>query len=131
VPLSYDRAPRVGGTTKYTLGKMLRFALDALTGFSIVPLKLASVCGFAFGLVAVLMIVYTLFAWAMGRTVPGWSSLMVLISVLGSAQLLAIGIMGEYLGRLYMQAKQRPNFVIREVRGSFVASGSVESTTGV
>lgn len=111
----YERAPRHAGKTKYPFGKMLRFAFDGLTSFSILPLRLASYMGAAFGGVGLILLLYVLRAWLAGETVQGWTSLMVVVLVIGSAQLICLGVFGEYLGRLYMESKQRPLFIIESV----------------
>jgi dolichol-phosphate mannosyltransferase len=91
---------------------MLRFALDAITGFSIKPLRFASWLGLGTGTGGLLLILYVLSSWIRGRTVEGWTSVMVVVLLLGSGQLLVMGLIGEYLGRLYLEAKRRPLFVI-------------------
>jgi glycosyltransferase involved in cell wall biosynthesis len=113
--LPYERAARFAGETKYPLSKMVRFAIDAITGFSVRPLKIASVFGFYFGIATLLLIAYVLTQYFLGHTVEGWTSLAVIILALGSVQLLVAGIMGEYLGRLYIESKGRPLFVIQEI----------------
>ena len=115
VPLLYDRDERYAGETKYPLSKMIRFALDAITGFSILPLRLASILGVVTGFLSLIILVYAIVGWALGRTVEGWTSLLAVILIIGSAQLLVLGVIGEYLGRLYIQTKQRPLFVIDEI----------------
>jgi dolichol-phosphate mannosyltransferase len=112
VPLAYDREPRFAGETKYPLLKMVRFAIDAITGFSIVPLRMASILGMLMGVTSVIMLSYTLGSWAFGRTVQGWTSLSTIVLTTSSVQLLVLGILGEYLGRLYIQSKGRPLFII-------------------
>jgi dolichol-phosphate mannosyltransferase len=112
VPLLYDRDPRFAGETKYPVLKMVRFALDAITGFSIGPLRVASILGLVMGAISLAMLVYTLGSWVLGQTVAGWTSLSTMVLTVSSVQLLVLGILGEYLGRLYMQSKQRPLFVI-------------------
>ncbi|MBP2295619.1 glycosyltransferase family 2 protein [Azospirillum rugosum] len=114
-PLPYDRQARVTGTTKYPLSKMIRFAVDAITSFSIKPLRAASYIGFFFAVCAVLALGYALFSWAQHETVPGWTSVMVVTLVLGSTQLLILGVLGEYLGRLYMETKHRPLYIVESV----------------
>ena len=113
--LPYARAARFAGDTKYPVSKMLRFALDAITSFSIRPLRIASWLGVGAGIGGLLVIIYVLGAWISGYTVSGWTSLMVITLVLGSSQLLVAGVMGEYLGRLYLESKGRPLFVIESV----------------
>jgi dolichol-phosphate mannosyltransferase len=118
VAFPYHRQARFTGETKYPFSKMLRFAVDAITGFSTLPLRLATLLGALFGAAAVLVLAYSLAAWAFGAAVAGWTSLMVIVLVLGSVQLFVLGVIGEYLGRLYIQAKGRPLFVIEEVVGA-------------
>lgn len=110
--IPYERAPRAAGKTHYPFRRMLGLALDGITGFSAAPLRLASYMGAAFGLAALLLLIYVLRAWWLDETVQGWTSLMVVVLVIGSAQLLCLGVFGEYLGRLYMEAKGRPLFVV-------------------
>ncbi len=112
----YERAPRLAGKTKFPLRKMLRFAFDGITSFSIVPLRIASYMGAAFGFAGLALLLYVLRAWLLGEVVQGWTSLMVVVLVIGSAQLICLGVFGEYLGRLYMESKQRPLFVVESVR---------------
>jgi dolichol-phosphate mannosyltransferase len=115
VPLPYDRDSRYAGETHYPLHRMIRLALDAITGFSVMPLRLASLTGIAIGGIGLLLLAYTMFGWLSGRVVEGWTSLMTLMLILGGAQLLLLGVFGEYLGRLYMEAKRRPLFVVDRV----------------
>jgi dolichol-phosphate mannosyltransferase len=115
VPLVYDRDARFAGTTSYPFRKMLRFALDAVTSFSIKPLTWASKLGFFFALLSAGLIVYSLLGWLSGKAVPGWTSLMAVVALLGGVQLFFLGILGEYVGRLYDQSKGRPLFIIESV----------------
>src|SRR5260221_213876 len=115
VPLPYDRNRRFAGTTHYPFTKMLRFAIDAVTGFSIRPLRIASYLGIAFGFVGALLLIYTAVGLLLHRTVAGWASLMTTVVILGSTQLLMLGLIGEYIGRIYTEAKRRPLFVIESV----------------
>ncbi|HZW29663.1 MAG TPA: glycosyltransferase family 2 protein [Isosphaeraceae bacterium] len=115
VPILYDRQPRLLGTTKYPLRKMVRFALDAITAFSIKPLVLASLGGVATALLALALGAYSIAAYIRGSTVVGWTSLMAVVTFLSSVQLLVLGVIGEYLGRMYEQIKGRPLFIIDQV----------------
>ena len=115
-PLLYDRDPRFAGETKYTLRKMLRFALDAVTGFSIKPLSIASFVGAFSCLAAFLLGTGAVGAWLMGRT-AGWLGLSALVTLLAGVQLMAIGILGEYVGRLHEESKGRPLFIIEQIVG--------------
>ena len=117
VPFAYDRQERFAGETKYPLKKMMRFAFDALTGFSSAPLKLASHAGLWLSAGSVLLIIYIAYAWATGRSIQGWTSLMLVVVVLGAIQMFALALMGEYIGRLYNEAKRRPLYIVQEVAG--------------
>jgi dolichol-phosphate mannosyltransferase len=116
--LPYDRAARFAGETKYPLTKMIRFAIDAITGFSVRPLRLASYSGILFGIATLLLLLYVFINYFAGHSVEGWTSLAVIVLALGSVQLLVAGVMGEYLGRLYVEAKGRPLFIIQEIVSS-------------
>lgn len=117
VPFAYDRQERFAGETKYPLKKMMRFALDALTGFSSAPLKLASHAGLWLSFGSVILVLYIAYAWLVGRSIQGWTSLMLVVVVLGAIQMFALALMGEYIGRLYNEAKRRPLYIVQEVAG--------------
>ncbi len=117
VPFVYDRQERFAGETKYPLRKMMRFALDALTGFSSAPLKLASHVGLALSIGSVVLVLYIAYAWAAGRNIQGWTSLMLVVLVIGAVQMFVLALMGEYIGRLYNEAKGRPLYIVQEVAG--------------
>src|SRR5689334_23111544 len=121
VPFAYDRAQRFAGETKYPLSKMMRFALDALTGFSSAPLKLASHAGLWLSLGSVLLILYIASAWATGESIQGWTSLMLVVVVLGAVQMFVLALMGEYIGRLYNEAKRRPLYIVQDIAGGRAA----------
>jgi dolichol-phosphate mannosyltransferase len=117
VPFAYDRAERLAGETKYPMRKMVRFAFDALTGFSSAPLKLASHVGIGLSAGSVLLVLYLVYAWLSGMSIQGWTSLMLVVVVIGAAQMFVLGLMGEYIGRLYNESKRRPLYVVQEVAG--------------
>jgi len=117
VPFLYDRQERLAGETKYPLGKMIRFALDALTGFSSAPLKLASHAGLWLAVGSLLLIVYIVYSWVGGRSIQGWTSLMLVVVVLGAVQMFVLALMGEYIGRLYNEAKRRPLYIVQDIAG--------------
>ena len=117
VPILYNRDQRFAGETKYPLRKMIRFAFDAITGFSSAPLKLASHAGLALSLGSLLIIGFIGYAWLAGRSIPGWTSLMLVVVILGAVQMFVLALMGEYIGRLYNQAKQRPLYIVQEIAG--------------
>ena len=117
VPFAYDRDQRFAGETKYPLKKMVRFAIDALTGFSSAPLKLASHVGLALSVGSVMLILYIAYAWLSGHSIQGWTSLMLVVVVLGAVQMFVLALMGEYIGRLYNEAKRRPLYIVQEIAG--------------
>lgn len=115
VAIEYDREPRFGGESKYPLMKMVRFACDAIVSFSTKPLILAAWLGFFASLMSVAIIVYTIVSWLFFATVPGWTSLIGAVALIGGIQLMVLGIFGAYLGRLYEQCQARPLFVIDSI----------------
>jgi dolichol-phosphate mannosyltransferase len=123
VPILYDRSERLAGETKYPFSKMFRFALDALTGFSSAPLKLASHAGLALSIGSLLIVLYILYAWIAGQSIQGWTSLMLVVVVLGAVQMFVLALMGEYIGRLYNEAKRRPLYIVQEIAGAQDRSG--------
>jgi dolichol-phosphate mannosyltransferase len=111
----YDRPSRVAGETKYPLSKMLRLALDAITSFSVLPLRFSTYLGATISLASVLTAGWAVFQhYVFKSTVPGWTATVVLVSLLSSVQLLMIGILGEYIGRIYEQVKGRPLYLVAE-----------------
>jgi dolichol-phosphate mannosyltransferase len=125
VPILYDRDVRFAGETKYPLRKMMRFAFDALTGFSSAPLKLASHAGLALSVGSVLIVLYILYAWISGHSIQGWTSLMLVVVVLGAVQMFVLALMGEYIGRLYNEAKRRPLYIVQQIEGAGKRSGTL------
>ncbi|WP_213980711.1 glycosyltransferase family 2 protein [Sphingomonas sp. dw_22] len=117
VPFVYDRHERHAGTSKYPLGKMIRFALDAITGFSTAPLRFASHVGLLLTAASVLLMLYILVGWLMGNAVQGWTSTMLVVVFLGAVQMFVLGMIGEYLGRLYVESKKRPLYIVADVAG--------------
>ena len=117
VPIVYDRAERHAGETKYPLSKMVRFAFDAVTGFSTAPLRLASHVGLWLVAASVLLLIYIAIGFFTGTAIQGWTSLMLVVVVLGAVQMFVLGMIGEYLGRLYIEAKRRPLYIVSDVAG--------------
>jgi dolichol-phosphate mannosyltransferase len=116
--LPYERAPRHAGTSKYPLRKMIHFAMDGIISFSLVPLKLAIWSGFLAIWIAVAGIVLALYDWLFDKhLVRGWASLFVAVLFMGGVQLVSLGILGEYLGRIYTEVKRRPLYVVQERLG--------------
>jgi dolichol-phosphate mannosyltransferase len=118
VPIDYDRAERFAGETKYPFAAMMRFAVTAITSFSVRPLRLAMTFAAVFAIASLLAVFYVVVGHFMGKTVQGWSSLMVVVLMIASCQFLLLGIIGEYLGRMFVEQKKRPLFVIMENTGS-------------
>ena len=112
----YEREPRHAGRTKFTLRKMLRFSLDAITSFSWRPLQLATVLGFLLSFVALLTIPVVIGLRLAGETIPGFATVLCVVLLLGGIQLITAGIIGEYVGRIYDEVKGRPLYLVRETR---------------
>jgi dolichol-phosphate mannosyltransferase len=112
----YEREPRHAGETKFTLRKMLRFSLDAITSFSWRPLQLATVLGFLLSCVALLTIPLVIGLRLAGETIPGFATVLCVVLLLGGIQLITIGIIGEYVGRIYDEVKGRPLYLVRSSR---------------
>jgi len=108
----YDRSERFAGESKYPFKKMLAFAIDGITSFSVKPLRLITTLGLVIFLVSLLMLLYILIAFLVGRTVTGWTSTLASIWLIGGIQLLSLGIIGEYIGKIYNESKHRPRFII-------------------
>jgi glycosyltransferase involved in cell wall biosynthesis len=116
VTVRYDRAERFAGVSKYPLRRMLSFALEGITSFSIVPLRLITLLGFLVSALSFLMILFIIYGTlVMKAVVPGWASSVVPIYFLGGIQLLSIGILGEYVAKIYMETKRRPRYIVDRV----------------
>jgi len=111
--IEYDRDERMHGETKFTYKKMMRFALDGISSFSTWPLKVATITGFVVSGISFLLIVYSLYQKFFGYTERGWTSMQISILFLGGIQLIGIGVLGEYLGRVSDNVKNRPHYIIR------------------
>jgi len=112
--VTYKRQPRLQGTTKFSLTKMLSFSLDGILSFTFMPLRMVSIIGILCCLLAIGGGVYTLFSKISGNVVPGWTSTVLPMFLFSGIQLLSLGIIGEYIGRLYIEIKHRPLFSIRQ-----------------
>ena len=110
----YERHERFAGESKYPLKKMISFALDGITSFSIKPIRFITGLGVCIFVISLLMLLYFLIVHWTGHTVAGWTSIMVSVWAIGGLQLLAIGIIGEYIGKTYMETKKLPRFIIEE-----------------
>lgn len=110
----YDRKERFAGESKYPLNKMINFALDGITSFSVQPLRLITTFGFVVMLLSVIAAVYALISFLCGSAVAGWTSLLISLWFIGGAILLSIGIIGEYIGKIYRETKRRPRYHIEK-----------------
>ncbi len=110
--VTYDRSERFAGESKYPFKKMLAFAIDGITSFSVKPLRLITSVGLGIFVVSLFMLLYTLISWITGQTVVGWTSTLASIWMIGGIQLLSLGIIGEYVGKIYNETKRRPRFII-------------------
>ena len=113
--VTYDRAERVAGESKYPLGKMLALAIEGVTSFSIKPLRLIAGLGFLVAGLSLCYAIYSLVVWSMGATVPGWASIVLPIYILGGVHMIALGVIGEYIGKIYLETKARPRFIVDEI----------------
>lgn len=115
--VTYERSERLAGESKYPLKKMLALAWEGITSLSIQPIRIITWTGLIIFLVSLVMIIYSIIAFFAGWTVTGWSSTLCSIWALGGLQLLAIGIIGEYIGKIYLEAKRRPRFIVEKFLG--------------
>ena len=113
--VTYERAERFAGESKYPLKKMLAFAADGITSFSVKPIRLVLWIGVIIFFVSIIMLLYALIAKLTGHTSAGWTSLMGSIWLIGGVQLLSLGVVGEYIGKIYNETKRRPRFIIENV----------------
>lgn len=113
--LVYIRKKRTAGNTKYTLKKMLALGWNGITSFSIVPLRLITLTGFIIFITSIVMTLYALISLILGSTLPGWTSIVIPLYILGGVIMLSIGILGEYVGKVFLETKRRPRFLIDEI----------------
>ncbi len=113
--VTYERGERFAGESKYPLGRMLAFALEGITSLSVKPIRMITVGGLLVCLISLIMLIKAFVDYFAGNVVPGWTSIIISIWVLGGLQLFAIGIIGEYIGKTYMETKARPKFIIESV----------------
>lgn len=110
----YERHERFAGESKYPLKKMLAFAMDGITSLSIKPIRFITSLGVILFAFSVILLIYFIVGYFLGRTAPGWATIVVSIWGIGGLQLLAIGVIGEYIGKIYMETKERPRYIIEE-----------------
>ena len=110
----YDRAERFAGESKYPLGKMLNFAVDGITSFSVKPLRLITSLGLLMVILSLFAACYALVSYFLGWTIAGWTSLLLSVWFIGGVQLLCVGVLGEYIGKIYTEVKRRPRYFIEK-----------------
>ncbi len=113
--IEYKANPRYKGKSKYSLRKMMRFAFDGITSFSSKPLRLALYFGFIFFMLGMIYAAYAVVQYFQGHTIPGWTSILLTVIIMGSIQLLSIGLLGEYLARIFREAKNRPKYFVKDI----------------
>jgi dolichol-phosphate mannosyltransferase len=123
--VAYRREERAAGKTKYPLSRMIRLSVDSVTGFSVAPLRLATWFGLGGALATLLLLAAAVVAYLSGHTVPGWTSTFVAVAAVGAVQLLCLGLLGEYVGRLYTQMQGRPTYFVAHDS----LDGSIPATT--
>lgn len=112
--IEYEPAERLKGKSKYTMKKMIRFALQGITSFSTKPLYIATYLGMCFSLISLLYVPYIIYSYYFGHAISGWTSIIATIAFFGGLQLMILGIIGMYLGKLFQQSKQRPHYIVKE-----------------
>jgi polyisoprenyl-phosphate glycosyltransferase len=112
--IEYEPAERLKGKSKYTMKKMIRFALQGITSFSTKPLYIATYLGMCFSLISLLYVPYIIYSYYFGQAISGWTSIIATIAFFGGLQLMILGIIGMYLGKLFQQSKQRPHYIVKE-----------------
>ena len=110
----YERQERMAGKSKYPLRKMIHFAVEGITSLSTKPLRIVSTMGFIVVLLSIAAVIWAFVQQVTGHTVAGWASVMIVILFLGGLQLLSLGVIGEYIGKIYMESKNRPRYIISE-----------------
>lgn len=116
----YERKERVAGESKYPLKKMLSFAIEGITSFSIKPIRGITALGCFISLISIIMLIFSLIGYINGKTIPGWSSIMVSLWFLGGLLMFSIGLIGEYIGKIYLETKGRPRFLVDEYLGDVI-----------
>lgn len=125
--VTYERGERFAGESKYPLKKMIAFATEGITSMSIKPIRMIAALGFFVFLVSIGVLIYSIIQKFVGFTVPGWAFLAVSIWALGGIQLLAIGVIGEYIGKIYLETKHRPKYIVAEYLGRDEEGGKEEN----
>ena len=111
--VTYKRDPRFAGKTKYPVKAMLKFGFEGITSFSVIPLRIASVFGAFVCFITLLTSAWGFLTYLLGNTIPGWTSTVLPIYFLGGVQLIFLGLLGEYIGKIFLEVKKRPRYIIR------------------
>ena len=111
----YEREERFAGESKYPLKKMISFALEGITSFSVKPIRFITLIGFLIFITSIIMIIYFIIRWFIGATVVGWASVACSVWAIGGLIMLSLGVLGEYIGKIYLEIKQRPKYIIEKV----------------
>lgn len=116
--VEYARHERAAGSSHYPLKKMLKLAFDGITSLSVAPIRAISIFGFALSVLGLVGIVWAIVTSATGSTVDGWASIVCIVALFGGIQLLCLGVIGEYIGRIYLETKRRPRYIIQDRVGA-------------
>jgi len=110
----YERRERLAGKSHYPLGKMLALAIDGITSLSTKPIRIITMLGILVSSVSFLLLIWAIVSYFLGKTVSGWPSIVSIIALLGGIQLVSLGVIGEYIGKIYLEVKARPRYIISE-----------------
>ncbi len=113
----YERRTRIAGESHYPLKKMINFAIDGITSLSIKPIRIITSFGFIVSLLGFIGVIWAIIMFMCGKTVAGWSSMICIVCFIGGIQLLSLGVIGEYVGKMYLETKKRPRYIIKEKKG--------------
>ncbi len=119
----YERNERMAGKSHYPLGKMLGLAFNGITSLSVKPIRIITTLGVIISCLSLALIIYALISWIAGHTVPGWTSNVIVTALIGGIQLISLGVLGEYIGKIFLEVKQRPRFIISERTEGIDAEG--------
>ena len=120
--VEYSRHERLAGSSKYPLSKMLKLAFDGITSFSVKPIRIITALGGVTVLLSIVLIIYALISWITGHVVAGWASSFIGTTLIGGIQLISLGVIGEYVGKIYMETKGRPRYIVEEKIGRSVSN---------
>lgn len=113
--VAYDRGERFAGESKYPLGKMIYFALDGITSTTVKPIRMITAMGFITALISLVFLIYFIVIHFLGKTVAGWTTTVVLVCLFGGLQIMCIGVVGEYVGKIYLETKKRPRYIVQDI----------------